>query len=120
MQRRSVTDDDGTLIHMLEYSQEESTFDTVAIRYPIETDRRLHVLGYLGEEIVYQQSFEIRDLSFAPVTVMGKGEMDTAVGLTADDDVQVDDEDVDDAHADDVETATPESPTGYTNFDGVP
>jgi hypothetical protein len=109
MHRRSITDEDGTLIHLLEYEGGESTFDSVAIRYPIETDSRLHVLGYVGEDAAYQESFEVRDLSFAPVSAMGKGEMDSAVGLT-----------LADEHDDGDETVKAESATGYTDFDGVP
>lgn len=110
MHRRSITDEDGTLIHLLEYEEGESTFDSVAIRYPIETDSRLHVIGYSGEDAAYRESFEVRDLSFAPVSAMGKGEMDSAVGLTL----------ADDESENDGETVHTESATGYTDFDGVP
>jgi hypothetical protein len=105
MQRRSFTEEDGTLVHVLDYDDGESSFDSVAIRYPIDTKDTVHVVGYEGDDAVYKESFRERDVSFEPVSAMGKGAMSSAIGLSV---------------ADGDTDTPPETPTGYGDFDEVP
>jgi hypothetical protein len=81
---RSRYDDDGSLVRIVDYDAGESPYDRVIIRIP--TDQEIiAVQGFEGDEQTYQDAFEIRDLSFDPISLLGRGETDRLTGTSTDD-----------------------------------
>lgn len=82
LRKQSYVDDDGFTHDVLQYD-DDVEFDSVDIHYDPKHDDRIVVTAYDedGEE-VYQNTFERRELSFDPITAIGRGETNRLEGTT--------------------------------------
>lgn len=80
----TTTDDDGAVWHDISFDDSDpvENIDNVEVRLDPDDDSRLQVYGYSGDEQVYQETFERRDVSFTPASVVGRGETDEVEGST--------------------------------------
>lgn len=82
---RSVTTDDGDYIRIIEWENETREYETVVVEYPIDNPEQFIVRAYENEgdeQAAYQTVFEMRDLSFSPVSIAGLGERDRLTGVS--------------------------------------
>lgn len=81
----STYDDDGGYLRGIEYEEGDSQFDSVVVRVPPEEDDMFTVHCFQGDEDEpsYENAFEMRDLSFDPISVLGRGESEHIGGVSA-------------------------------------
>jgi hypothetical protein len=91
VQRHTTVDDDGALSHILEYEDDTFEYDAVEIRHDPNNDDIIQCRGYKGDEVVYQNAFKIRDLSFEPISAIGRGESEKLLGTSPQSDTTDDD-----------------------------
>jgi hypothetical protein len=78
---RSTYDEDGTYCRVIEFD-EDQPFDTVLVRFNPERENIFTVRATDDGETVYTNAFEIRELSFDPISVLGMGERDRLTGVS--------------------------------------
>jgi len=106
VEQRSTYDNDGAYVRIVEFQNEDTDINRVVVRAPPDSDVMV-VSGYDGDDaVVYEQSFEMRELNFDPISAVGRGEKSRMTGATTND---TEDDDGDDGQLDavprDVETA---------------
>jgi len=79
--KRSYVDDDGSLVHIISFAN-DSTYDRIEIRHDPDDETKLYVRGYEGETTAFTQGFERRELSFDPISAIGRGETDNLEGVS--------------------------------------
>lgn len=106
--QRSTYGENGEYVRIVDYEDADGDYDTVVVRLPPDADVftvEAYREGDDEDELVYEQSFEMRDLSFDPISVIGRGETSKVTGTSptqpSPNDEPNDDEDI----PDDVETA---------------
>jgi len=83
MQRRSTVTTDGTALHILDFGVDEGAYDQIVVELPLEHDGVLVVRALRdGGDQPETYSFSVRELSFDPISVMGKGETERVVGTS--------------------------------------
>lgn len=90
IQKRSFTGDDGAVHHVLNYEDVDVEYDTIEIRLTPDDNSLMQVVGYKRDEVVYQNSFRQRRLTFDPVSVIGRGESNQLAGTSPADDTSED------------------------------
>ena len=82
---RSVTTDNGDYLRVIEWSNNSGEYETVVCEYPVDDPERFIVRGYTNstdDDPSYQNVFEIRELSFTPVSIVGLGERERLTGVS--------------------------------------
>lgn len=87
MQKRTIMGDDGGVQHVFEYGDtDEIPYSRVEIRHQPDNPEILTVHAHEDDSIVFQDAFKVRDLSFDPISVMGRGESKKLLGTSPVDD----------------------------------
>lgn len=92
-EQQSTYGEDGAYVRVVEYSDDERDdvgLDSVVVRIPPTDDESqlIAVEAFQGDESVYRETFELRDLSFDPISIIGRGETSSVTGISnSDDDV---------------------------------
>jgi len=83
--KRSTYDDDGGYLEILSYEGVDSEFDRVVIRVPPVGDDMFtcHCYAAGADDPTYEAAFEMRDLSFDPISVLGRGQSDRLGGVSS-------------------------------------
>jgi len=83
---RSVTADNGNYLRVINWSNDDVAYQTVVCEYPVDTPDQFIVRGFKptddDDDPSFQAVFEMRELSFTPVSVAGIGEHKNLIGTT--------------------------------------
>ncbi len=80
--KRSVVESDGALRHVLSY-ESSGEVTNIEIRHDPNDDSLMQVTAYNDDDVIYQNVFEMRDLSFDPISAIGRGETDKLTGMSS-------------------------------------
>ncbi|WP_206750513.1 hypothetical protein, partial [Halorubrum sp. SP9] len=78
---------------MIEWSNASREYETIVCEYPVDDPETFIVRGYKAEDDEddpsYRDVFEMRELSFTPISIAGLGERERLMGVssTGDDDM---------------------------------
>jgi len=77
---RSTVDDDGAILSELVYGDVgDDQYDKVVFRIP--TDGQIACRCYIDENVVESYTFTTREMVFDPISVIGRGESEQALGV---------------------------------------
>jgi len=79
---RTTVDSDGGVRHILEYNG-GIEYDKVTVRFSPDDTEPITCTCLKDGEVVYQNAFETRAVSFAPISVIGRGESDRLQGVSS-------------------------------------
>lgn len=80
----TTTRSDGSVEHRVTPS--DSEFDTVLIRHSPDEPETFNVTCYVDDEVVEQFTFQTRQMSFKPLSLLGRGTSETLQGVSTTDD----------------------------------
>ena len=85
MDKQTSVAEDGTVFHTFTFTETPRTYDAVEFVYPVGDDD--HFLCRCGDDDGVEKTyrFELRDIDFAPLSVMGRGERSTTTGVSVTD-----------------------------------
>ena len=83
LQARQRVDSDGATI--IEFTESEGYFDHERVRLRVPMDGRMSLTIEDDNEPIYKASFERRQLTFPPVSVIGRGEATELTGVSVTD-----------------------------------
>lgn len=82
---RSVTTENGDYLRVIEWVNEHREYESVVCEYPVDNPEQFIVRGYHNsgdEKPDFQDVFEMRELSFTPISIAGLGERDRLTGVS--------------------------------------
>lgn len=86
IQTRDVTTDNGDYLRVIEWSGgDQREYETIVCEYPVDDPTTFIVRAYEhkdDEQPSYQTVFEMRDLSFSPISIAGLGERERLTGVS--------------------------------------
>lgn len=83
-----MTDDDGAIIHLLDF--EDQDFERLVLRHEPEDHNVVYCYGYEenAEEPSYQTAFQRRELTFDPISIIGRGESNRVEGVSTSENIE--------------------------------
>lgn len=88
--KRTVMDDDGAERHVFDYKGESRVaYDMVIFKNDPDDDSLIHCVAYKGEDIAYQTTFKQREMSFDPISSIGRGQTTEMWGVSDQQDAEV-------------------------------
>jgi hypothetical protein len=86
VKKRTVLDEDSSPRHVLNYENVPNVkYDVVVFKFDPDNESLVHCLAYVGEDIAYQNTFKRRELSFNPISVIGRGKSQQMTGVSEND-----------------------------------
>jgi len=91
VEKRTVLDDDGSPRHVLNYEDvPDVEYDVVVFKFDPDDESLVHCFAYVGEDIDYQNTFQRREMTFDPISVIGRGESERMEGISENEDNDAD------------------------------
>jgi len=86
VETRSVTTENGDYLRVIEWGNYDAEYQTVVCEYPVDNPDQFIIRGFKPtddeDDPSFQDVFEIRELSFTPVSIAGIGEHERLIGTT--------------------------------------
>lgn len=82
---RSVTTEHGDHLRVIEWNDVGREYETVVCEYPVDDPETFIVRGYKPDdedEPSFRDVFEMRELSFTPISIAGMGERERLTGVS--------------------------------------
>lgn len=84
---RSVTTEAGDYLRVIEWSSTEREYETIVCEYPVDEPETFIVRGFKADDDEddpsYRDVFEMRELSFTPISIAGLGERERLTGVSS-------------------------------------
>lgn len=81
--KRSEVDEHGAPRYILEYDSDSMEFDQIVIQFDPDDEQRLYCRCYDEEDEAFTGAFVRRNLSFDPISYIGRGEASRLDGVEA-------------------------------------
>jgi len=84
---RSVTTEAGDYLRVIEWDGIEREYETIVCEYPVDEPETFIVRGFKPDDDEdnpsYRDVFEMRELSFTPISIAGLGERERLTGVSS-------------------------------------